>query len=623
MNEHTGGLPTTPIGDSGEVFRVNSRASLLGVLLILSAIAFVSQQPYLSLDFALDDIFLLFEVGQVEVGHAHPVTFLMQNYTGQIFPLFRVLFFTLWHFFGVDPLPWHIFFTSVHIASAFGLFLLTKKYFTSDIGAFAASALWAGASIGRWDNPLIWITAGMLSSSFVWLVYSMVCLSHIQDRRSTLWAFGMSICLSLAMLTWGVISGLAPVLLLQYFFLERNPDQPKRKLILWALGGLIPFAIVFSWQAFTGISVVLGMRSLETAVEIPSVGPFDFILRSIALLAVPLGTLTFWNTDQPGGEDIAAKLFLAALVLGTLAFAARRSRRLCFALLLSSASYVVMTNVVRTSYDWERVLSNGRYNYIPTLPWCAVLGAAIDAIVNTRSKTARNLAILVLLGCSPFWIMHQRKVAIAAAREFHEEYDSSQQDVVENKRLIRKLAEYAAQNDMHLRIPEIPIDVPPVVSVQFPLSSFIAVYFPQGLPQIEVTLAESLKPSDVERVIEALSRSNEPKAPRWAYAIKEAVRFHQRVSWLSQFASSKGISVLFPRNLRIVIQPVHFRVQQFVFEGFENPPTNITFLEMQELSPQDFAPILQALSESDHPHAEYWLPIVEQSAASVSNLSPH
>lgn len=564
------------------------------------------QWPYFSTYHTNDEIFFQLEIGYLVTGRMAWLTYLAREYNGQLFPLWKAAYYLGWRAFGLDALwPWHAVILAGHVLSAWCVFTLARRYLESLAGAAAAGLLWSQAAIGGWDNPLAWIGAGSIVWSLASLLGAMVAVSHFDSGRSALWAALMAMYLTAAMLFWGVAWVVAPVLPLQYWLLERRAgDRPRRRLA-WLAAWLVPFVVFGIWQVLAGPAGLAETRRQLGAGEMTA-SPVIAAERTVAQLAGSLVNLLGGDPNASPTQHLMPKMAAAAIVVLVILIVARGRRALLFVGFALSAVYLLLAHAARADLPAEVTLAWGRYGYLPALSWCLALGVLVDAVSSGR-RWRRRLAWALLIVWLPLSALNQRTIAAATAARFDAERGAARFHFVENKRVLEWLSQYALAQKTVLRLPQIPMDVPPVRDVGFPLSVFVAICFPAGLEHVEVVPIDEFTAADQRELVRALKAAPRPLAPQWLEAMDQAVTMRRRLGWLSARADESEMVACLPRGLRLSFGEVTLWLSQFIQESFaEIPPRLRIDTPGDDCTPEQIARTLELVREHDAPEARFW-----------------
>ena len=339
--------------------------------------------------FYYDDGYHLEQAEFISRGEISLTDYATRPHGEHLIPVWKVMFYGCWSAFGESSVAFHMFVAVLHTVSAFLLLGLIREY-ASERSAIIAAVLWAGAAIGGWDGPFLWIAASHLSVGVTFFLAAMLCVTRYRHDRSSLWAILMSVCLLTSLLTMGSLIVLTPVLVLQYLLFERQSAGAIQRDIRWLVGWAVPCVIVGILHL---VWVVPAMEDLNR----PPVDVWAGLQMLGGGYAASSWNLLFWAGSAVTWGRLAGAILIAALMLGT----DRRAQKLCLLFFSLSFCFSVLAYMARSGWVVEHVLMWGRYRYLPTLFWCVVLCLVIDQawrnVVDQWQQAARLGACCVLM----------------------------------------------------------------------------------------------------------------------------------------------------------------------------------------------------------------------------------
>lgn len=598
---------------SGNKLRSPDRWTAALIVVLCVGTVFATHAAYLDAFATNDDLYLQLEMGYVATGHTSLATYAANDYNGQLFPLFKLMYYAAWRAFGLAPEPWHAANLLAHAASAVLLFWLLRN---AGLHAFAAAVgglLWASAAIGRWDNPLIWICGGAIVWSTMWLLAAIGIATRPHGNGSRASATGMALVLTASMTTWGVMGMLSPLVPVARWLSGAGSTGRPPGWLRWFIAWGVPVVAFGLWQAAVARSSFRAPPAYSVRANLAEASFFEPAIRAgMQMLASLSGVTLCIDSAQQEGKGLIVGAVLAVAVLAGLWRAPPIGRRLALLLLAGAAGYLIVAHAMRTDVTRTEALAWGRYRYLPTLAWCAALGVAVGSVTGRERRGGRIAALAVTLVLLAI-IAANRRLAVATAADFRRVRGPLHEVYQANVRLLDSLNSMGNRRGRTLRFPQIPVDLPPVRNVQFPLSSFIALKRRHGLPGIQVVVAERLQAADVRRVQAALGSLSNPRARQWSALVRDAVHTQGLVVWLSRFARANGLVVRLPREMAVQLGPrsnrLSFTLAQFIADGFASPPDRIEFVSPAELPQDGVTRTVRLLGESNDPRAGYWLTV--------------
>jgi hypothetical protein len=601
---------------SGDRFFRQPVVTGLVVLLIGALAATVVQAPYRDAAFVLDSIYYNVELGLIRTHGGSWPAFLVGVHGGYLHPLWKVQYALMLDALGSNPAAWHAVITTVHVLTAALLFILVLRY-TASLAAAAVTALaWAGAAIGKYDNPLLCISSSEQVMALAWLLVAMLCAAGFRRPASIPLALLMFISAAAAVLTWGLALLLLPVIALQLVLFEDWPHAPRATKWLWAslwivlmaILGLIQLAVTaFGPSDFAGRpSLVVFLRHFAA----PLVGSLASLLgaqsANVQTALVLLGALLLAAAIACGIPRQAATVGLSNSPPSR-AIAASSTRWLLIAAWLA-LPYCALVAGLRTDRD----VDDGRYFFLPTLFWCAIWGSLAGRLTSLRWRWLRWTAVALVVLALPGYVFVQRRVAVAAREEFNALLRHTFETVADFRSVLLAMSEKAGREHLVLRFPNIPLVIPPdAFPVMHPLSAFIAIQFPHGLPNVRTLQPDRLTADELRLARSFLHEVPSQAARDWERTIDTTLPAYQHVTWLAGYAQRTGERIVLP-DFDFEDQQLGLRVplSLFVIRGFEPPLAGIQVL--RDPPPADMERTIVLLQSAREREAQWWLAQLRQ-----------
>lgn len=560
-----------------------------------------------------DDIYVLLEWGLVLTGKSTILEYGSRPYAGHAIFLWKLIYALEHQIFGLEPRGWHAVLAIIQATSAMLLFWWLRLFSRGTLGPAVGALLWSVVAIGRWDNPLLWLVCGTIPASTLFVQLGMIAAVMHARTGGKRWLGVIAASVLLAVGTWSIswilTLAIAATILVSRFFPWDRPGTGKEVRV----GGLAPF---LAWLIpFLLLAPVALVNTLpETQANLPGMpveGVVFAVERTTAQFAVALGNLSFWNADVAGNEQLGWKLGVMAVVSTWVALVSWRRWRDLLLLFGWAGLYLFCVNLSRSTIDMGAATSWGRYFYLTTLPWCAAFGAAIDNVSTSGRRWARLLGRVFCVATLPMLVAHQWGVAEVAIGHFEAIAGPSRVRFLENQRMLLLLEEVGKASHRTVRLPDIPLNLPPVETVLFPLSAFVAVTNPGGLARVEIIAGENYRREEEVEALAILQGIPDPMAKEWADTVTGVASFQRALVWLSDFATRERSVVSLP-NLEITMNAVHFPVSQFMAMTFGRealrglrtvPPTTAI--------PDEMRRTMGKLRLSSDPMAAQWIPFFE------------
>ncbi len=378
----------------------------LVVVSLILVLPFVVQAAYFNGGFYYDDDFHLDQCRLIDQREISLSDYVTLPHGEHLIPLWKLMFYGCWSLFGDNSAAFHFFMAAFHIASALCLLVLLRTYVQHRAAAVAA-VLWAGAAVGGWDGPFLWIAASHLAVGATFFLAAMLCLTRFNEHHDKRWAGLMSVLLLTALLTMHALIVLTPVLVLQYLLFERQRDQDQTRAIRWLAALVVPCVIItalhFTW--------------VKPAIEKLDRPPTN-ILAGLQMLgggyAASSWNLVFWKGSAVLWGRVAGAAILAALLLRT----SRSAQKVGLLFFSLSFCFSVLAYMARSGWDVDHVLMWGRYRYLPTLFWVVLLGVVLDRGLAHMTVHRPQIAKFAPASFLLLFVVAQCRIAAEAANVF-------------------------------------------------------------------------------------------------------------------------------------------------------------------------------------------------------------
>jgi hypothetical protein len=581
------------------------------------ALALLVQWPYFDALFMEDDFDHASRAHRVWQGSDSWSEYLTTPHNEHWLPAWRLWLAVNLKLFGPMPQPWHLQIAVAQAWSAVCLYVLIRRYTGSIWSAVAAACLWSGAAIGGTESPLIWIAASHLTFGVAWLLTAMVCLSGINHSLSKLWAIGMGISVSLAILSMGTMWLFVPILGLQYWCAERPTNLSSREKAGWLACGLVPYLGLGIFQFAMVRSVVLiDNHDLPDNYLYAAGTHGTFALRdllmSARLTANQFGIALAQLFNLPLADHATAVGIAASAVLVWLL--AKSSSRLAVlgVALLAIGGYTWLVSFSRLGLSERDLLGQGRYIYLPTMFWTLglglLVGVALDAVSLTRWRWSGACLALGLLASM---IFVQRNLAQSSSRDLTTIADRATGNPsrgaaifsIDDALLVLNSWQRTSADGVPMRVVEIPI-APPGIVVLSDLLNFLGLNHDDG---IEVVPGSLFTAADLQRVFLATEQSHARCASIWCENLQCSYDASQFLLALADQARQQG------NPIRVPDLPIHFAPQNDALASrvlryqFPEGLPGLEFVSRTVMPPQELIEFRSRLARIDNPVARAWL----------------
>ncbi|MBX9792627.1 MAG: hypothetical protein K2Y37_27315 [Pirellulales bacterium] len=614
--------------------RAGNWRQLAAVIVVACGVSLVVRAPYRPCEFAGDDMNFLVEIGLARCGKLS----WLEGWSAVIGPhamiLWKALFSLEWFVFGLDPVKFHLAIAVVHGLTAAALFQLCRLWSLSLPAAWTAALTWSGAAIGGWDNPTLWIMAGVLTLALGWFLVAMCFAARLPEHGTTRSACGMAIFLGLSLLTLSDLILWSPALLLALSW-RGLWRQGRRRIAIWLTAWFIPILVIVPLSVWLFAGEIGGWgRSHD-------VDPGQVVARSAGQLAVALGTLSYGDVappdviasarDKPSGnsagkspdaatetarigdELLWPKCVVAGLLLAALLVARRNVPwQLLSLFALGVALFLAAANAGGYGMSFHDALNHGHYLYLPCLLWCVVAGCLVEALWPRTSNHRIALATGALLLAA--FVFHQRSVAVLSAKIHDVAFRSSTQTLRGLQEVLHRLSRRAVTENRTIRLPDAPIDIVAGYYPCWPLSAFAALCAPDGLPRLEIVSIQDSEIDDLRQAEAVLRRMNHPEAIRLADSMARVHPLLTALAWLDLELARLGQTMEAPNgNLPLPTRRVAL-AELWRYLVASPDDTRLTFREHWQSGrfDEEFAPLARLLRTSPSPEARYLLAVFDQ-----------
>lgn len=576
--------------------------ALFGVALL--AVSIATHASALGFPHVHDERFVQLLAGLVRTGKMSWGAYLVPPYNLHWIPFFKATFYAFASLFGFEPVAWHLVNDVSHAVLAAATGYLVAHYGFSRTGAAVTALLFAGAAIGRWDSSMVWISAGGIEWSLLCTVLSMAAVTRWRSPNATRWRWAMAASLVLSMGFFGPFLLLALVLPVQWRLVEPELWSDRAERRRWLIAWMAPIAIM-------GLAQAILITSSATA-EIrqkPPILPLILVEKILGQFAIALGNLTVLDGAGDPLHQLRVAGPLAAIAFGLLLTLRPPGLRIATCFFLMAAIYSLVQNAGRTELNLEYALASGRYYTVITLYWCVALGALVDVLLRKDDLYRPTLIVLALLAPAYGW--NQWRVTENAVTQGREIWQESIDRYQSARELTTALAQVGRDRALAIRLPEIPLELPPVNSVIFPLSAFVGLEHSPNAAWIRVLPAEEIRADDIQSAIVALNQRPEPLAREWSEKVEHFSRLQESISWLSGQALGKGETVKVP-DFNIETGQCRFPSSQYVSAARQRPPARLTWVSVGEVTLEELDRGLAIIGQSNLPAANFWRSIFEQ-----------
>lgn len=617
-SNHAGEIPRNAEAgsDARPKKRISAFGELFGVLLLTCGLSIFVRLAYFPLFFASDDMDFLVQVGLYEIGRIDFLEFCAFPQGAHTMMLWKLIFLGEWKTFGLDPTWWHLVLAVMQGFSATALYFCARAWSINRIGAFTMALIWAGAAIGGWDNPTLWLMCGMapLAWFFFLIVLKEIAVvgkKNLPASASRWAALRMSAMYFLSILTWSDMLLVAPVVLLA-LLMRGITRQPRSVLVSWAAAWAVPLLLL------APINAALILPSLGSGGRLQERTPLDVVSRTAGQFGVALGSLTYANVTYPEVLDTEAypdphafsesellwpKLLMAVVLLLIAGVASRgEAGRFVLVFLTAVLIYLLLANAGGIALTFRDAINHGHYLYFPVLFWAVVLGTLISRLAS-RKRSIRPLTV-IFLPLLVIFVVHQRSMAATTAEIQRYMFAVPTERFKTTEAILRSLSHQAEQEGTSIELPDSPLPLNSSSCPYWPLKAFAALTFPDGLPGVKIIPPEEVLEQQVLDAADRLQAENEPQADLWASRMQQIYPTLAALSWLIETSAEYPQRIVCP-NVRLDLWGADVALRQLLRHGFSRGRRLADHLQGDSPLPlqQDYPELSKLLESSNREEA--------------------
>ncbi len=559
--------------------KTSAFGEMCGVLLLTCGLSIFVRLPYFPMFFASDDMDFLVQIGLYEAGRINFVEYCIFPQGAHTMMLWKAIFLGEWKLFGLDPNAWHLLLAIVQGFSATALYFCARAWSINRIGAVTMALIWAGAAIGGWDNPTLWLMCGMAPLAWFFFILVLREIAIVGKKgatpRASRWAaLRMSALYFLSILVWSDMLLMAPIAGLA---------------LLWRGITRQPWNVIASWVAAWAAPLIL-LGPINVMLILPTIGsggrleertPWTVASRTAGQFGVSIGTLIYGDVAYPEvldteaypdchafthPEPVLPKLLMAFVLLLLAGVASRgETRRFLVVIAIAVVIYLLAANAGGISLTFRDALNHGHYLYFPTIFWAVVLGTIASRLGS--GKPSIRLLTIVSIPLLVAFAAHQRSVAANTAEIQHFMFAVPTERFKTTQAILHNLSLVADREGTSIELPDTPLPLNSDSCPYWPLQAFVIVTYPNGLPGVEIISPEDVVEQQMVDAAEFLEAEGEPQADLWASRMQEIYPTLSALSWLIEKAADQPQGIVCP-NVRIDMWGSDVPLRQLLRHGF-------------------------------------------------------
>lgn len=593
---------------------------MCGVLLLTCGLSIFVRLPYFPMFFASDDMDFLVQIGLYEAGRINFVEYCIFPQGAHTMMLWKAIFLGEWKLFGLDPNAWHLVLAIVQGFSATALYFCARAWSINRIGAVTMALIWAGAAIGGWDNPTLWLMCGMAPLAWFFFILVLREIAIVGKKgatpRASRWAaLRMSALYFLSILVWSDMLLMAPIAGLALLW-RGITQQPWNVIASWVAAWAAPLILLGP------INVMLILPTIGSGGRLEERTPWTVASRTAGQFGVSLASLTYGTVAYPeiiesdafaksdalpAVEPLWPKLIWAMCLLALAAFTIR-GEAVRYVVIFSMAVfvYLLIVNIGGIQLTFRDAINHGHYLYFPTLFWAVLVGAMFMSLENRlRGGRLVTLAAIVVLG---FFIAHQRSVAASTAEIQRVMFKSPTERFHTTSTILRMLSYQAERDGMVVELPDTPLPLNSSSCPYWPLQAFVELTFPEGLSGVRIIPPHEVSSQQVALAADRLLALNESQARLWAVRMQQIYPLLSSLSWLIEASAEHPERIVCP-NIRLDLWGANVPLKQLLLHGLSHGKRLSDNVKGDSPPPsrEDYPALWQLLSTSDSDKARFLL----------------
>jgi len=296
--------------------------------------------------------------------------------------------------------------------------------------AVTAGFLWAGAALGNFDAPHLWVAASHATFGIAFWLVASAAASGFASRGWPVALFGMTAAWVAALGSMVALVVLTPALLFQLMRFEfpRIERAPFRK-ACFLIAVLLPASAGIIAQAVAPPDVEDAHRNAPRSASVAAAGTTLVFLASLGNMALPPSVLLSANQDHSWHASVAAPRAagigaIAAMAMMAVVWRRRREwnaqRSMFVWALLAAVPWTVLACYSSSDDTPLQLASHGRYRLPATLFW-AVAVSSLPAALPPRVLAALGVGYLALqavcteAAARQITVMHEANYPTAAS----------------------------------------------------------------------------------------------------------------------------------------------------------------------------------------------------------------
>lgn len=549
--------------------------------LALIAISLIANLAYFECGHVWDDLQHLRRIGEIETGRDSWWRFFTGYHNEHQLFLWKVWYAGTWRFFGVSPVAWHVMIALSQALGALGLYGTLRNIGLSLTSSLAAGCMWAGATIGGFDSPLIWIAASPLTFGVSWMLLAGWLASHATDNEGVLPRLGCATLVAASVATMSAMATLIPIVI-SGLWASKLSKKPAAW-ISWLTPVLIPVVVVLLMQFYMSINGFL---------KPPTGGGGEVSLAALGkVLAVSgngmtktLSGIAFQNTTLAAIFGVISMAVLIGLIPD--------ARRVALWILPPITVYLVIVATARSDFPVEKFANMGRFQYLPIFASCSIVGVALgnglELLKGHRARFAT--ACIALIGIYMACQVNQARRSVTLAGEVNA---PSEVPWKANIGLMRILAEGNSTT-----LPDIPV---PSRSFHQSLSGMVAYATDHGQIPLKVRPWTEVSLTEIDGAIQMLRQLSTETSGDWAETLALGQAFREFFLLLADSGSGMqlpNIQVPLPKTKPMLLSQIQHLVA---------PDVKETLRIVDQMTAKDIEVTCARLSSVDHPIAKEFL----------------
>jgi len=344
------------------------------------------------------------KMDQVIRGETTLPQFLFARHNEHLLPLWKAWAYVTYRTWGRHPLPWHMAISLAHFVGTVAL-VIVLRLTMGMLHAVTAGFLWAGAALGNFDAPHVWVAASHATFGVTFWLVASAAATGFASRVWPLALLGVTAAWMAALGSMVALVVLTPALLFQLWRFEfpRIARAPFRK-ACFLIAVLLPASAGIFAQVVAPPDVEDAHRNAPRSASVAAAGTGLVFLASLGNMVLPPSVMLGTSQDHAWHALVAAPRVawigaVAAVAMIAVVWRRRREwkaqRSMIVWAFLAAVPWTVLACYSSSDDTPLQLASHGRYRLPATLFW-AVAVSSLPAALPPRVLAVLGVGYLAL-----------------------------------------------------------------------------------------------------------------------------------------------------------------------------------------------------------------------------------